>query len=122
MNTQKNYLKKKFSATQRVLAAKEKYPNMTNTQLSKVSNTSIATVNAINYVLKWGIPEIQEIMRKEKSNASYCYKFVSAFPEHKQRELIKMYGVDAIKKYINNYNQKRSQKYRSINKNTINIF
>lgn len=104
---------------QKVLAIYDKYPNASSTLIATRSGTSIATVSAIKYVMKYAIPEIHDILRTGKTNASYCYVFARDHPVDLQRELIRKYGVIAIKEYANKVRQLYPA---NRSRNTINIF
>jgi hypothetical protein len=85
--------------------------------MTGLSRTYIGNVKAI---LKYGIPELQEMLRNEETNITYLYRFMTHLSEDDQRELIKKYGVYAVKNFNQYFGKERGYYIPRRNNTTIN--
>jgi len=106
----------KLNTIHRILAAKEKYPNAPTEKIAQIANIGISTVSKVNTILKYGIPELQAMLRNSETNIHYMHRFMQ-LPVCKQKELISIGGAEAVKEYARSLERPRSSR-----RNIINIF
>jgi len=112
---------KSLSKVKRAITYIEIYPRKTTVELAECSGLSRSFIGAVRNVLKYGIPELQEMLRNEETNITYLYRFMTHLSEDDQRELIKKYGVYAVKNFNQYFGKERGYYTPRRNNTTINV-
>lgn len=121
---------KSLSKVKRAITYIEIYPRKTTVELAECSGLSRSFIGAVRNVLKYGIPELQKMLRNEETNATYIYRFMVGVPVDDQRKYIQEFGVNAVIDYNRFLNEER-RKYGTIykkrygygnNNTTVNVF
>ena len=110
-----------LSKTQQVIAAVERYPSMRIESVAHMTGLSRTYIGNVKAILKYGIPELQEMLRNEETNITYLYRFMTHLSEDDQRELIKKYGVYAVKNFNQYFGKERGYYTSRRNNTTINV-
>lgn len=113
---------KDLSTSQRVLLAMRNHPNATVDEIAVIANIGKSTVRTIQNILRYGLPELKEMLRNNETNATYIYKFMVGFPIYKQKELIAVHGIKAVKEYARSLSRKRNTIYRNSRNTVVNVF
>lgn len=66
-----------LSKTQQVIAAVERYPSMRIESVAHMTGLSRTYIGNVKAILKYGIPELQEMLRNEETNITYLYRFMT---------------------------------------------
>lgn len=121
---------KSLSKVKRAITYIEIYPNKSAIELTECSGLSRSFIGTVRNVLKYGIPELQKMLRNEETNATYLYRFMIGVPVDDQRKYIQEFGVNAVIDYNRFLNEER-RKYGTIykkrygygnNNTTVNVF
>ena len=121
---------KSLSKVKRAITYIEIYPNKSAIELAECSGLSRSFIGTVRNVLKYGIPELQKMLRNEETNATYLYRFMIGVPVDDQRKYIQEFGVNAVIDYNRFLNEER-RKYGTIykkrygygnNNTTVNVF
>lgn len=110
-----------LSKTQQVIVAVERYPSMRIESVAHMTGLSRTYIGNVKAILKYGIPELQEMLRNEETNITYLYRFMTHLSEDDQRELIKKYGVYAVKNFNQYFGKERGYYTPCRNNTTINV-
>jgi len=120
---------KSLSKIKRAITFIEIYPRKPVVELAECSGLSRSFIGAVRNVLKYGIPELQKMLRNEETNATYLYRFMIGIPVEEQKKYIQEYGVHAVIDYNKFLNEERrtygtihKKRYGYGNNTTVNVF
>ena len=121
---------KSLSKVKRAITYIEIYPHKTTVELAECSGLSRSFIGAVRNVLKYGIPELQKMLRNEETNATYIYRFMVGVSVDDQRKYIQEFGVNAVidyNRFLNEERRKHGTIYKKRygygnNNTTVNVF
>ena len=120
---------KSLSKIKRAITFIKIYPRKPVVELAECSGLSRSFIGAVRNVLKYGIPELQKMLRNEETNATYLYRFMIGIPVEEQKKYIQEYGVHAVIDYNKFLNEERrtygtihKKRYGYGNNTTVNVF